>query len=316
MTPQNLSPLDYRIPQWNSSGLVERVCPLCASCEPIAEFRRPDGLIVNECRKCGLYYVSPAPNEETLNEFYKEYWARHQGHFQNHKTLKNLQRQVKRYKNTTFYVVMKKTVDFRNLPVLDIGCGMGTFLYAAKTDGAVPFGVDLDPEAVTFCNEMLSLENVREADTLQYLKNPPEEYGLILLFDLFEHPLQIGEIVRSALDALRIGGYLAIWTPNGSTFTKDDNPLALRVDLEHMQYLTSKALNHFLNGMQQYEIAHYEELGFHHPPLTAPPVFRSTLKKIIPGGLLEMVRGRNLRLYNKRERTGNYHLFTILRKVK
>jgi len=71
-----LSKLDYRIPNWDAKSLIDRVCPICNK-KGESVFMTHDNFIVNKCSCCGTYFVSPAPEIESLNRFYSTYFKNH-----------------------------------------------------------------------------------------------------------------------------------------------------------------------------------------------------------------------------------------------
>jgi 2-polyprenyl-3-methyl-5-hydroxy-6-metoxy-1,4-benzoquinol methylase len=99
--------------------------------------------------------------------------------------------------------------------VLDIGCGRGEFLEAAREWGASARGIDIDDESITHCR-LRGLE-AEAADLFSYLGAQPEdEFDGIMSSQVVEHlpPEKLSEMVRLCASRLRRGGVLAIETPN------------------------------------------------------------------------------------------------------
>ena len=75
----------------------------------------------------------------------------------------------------------------KNVKILDIGCGMGHFLYYLKTRGYKNFsGIDIGEKQVDFCKKHFT-NHVEVANVMNYLKDLEEEYDVIVMNDLIEH---------------------------------------------------------------------------------------------------------------------------------
>lgn len=99
--------------------------------------------------------------------------------------------------------------------VLDIGCGRGEFLEAAKAAGIAARGIDLSEEMVAFCRSK-GLE-VEQADLFRYLDDLADaSLGGVYCSQVIEHlpPEMLPRMVRLVSAKLRRGGLLAIETPN------------------------------------------------------------------------------------------------------
>jgi 2-polyprenyl-3-methyl-5-hydroxy-6-metoxy-1,4-benzoquinol methylase len=99
--------------------------------------------------------------------------------------------------------------------VLDIGCGRGEFLEAAKAAGIGARGIDLNQEAVEICRgKGLDAE---AADLFDYLHGQPDRsLGGIYCAQVIEHlsPASVPELIRLAAAKLRPGAGVVFETPN------------------------------------------------------------------------------------------------------
>ena len=99
--------------------------------------------------------------------------------------------------------------------VLDIGCGRGEFLEAAKAAGIGARGIDLNQENVALCRSKGLDAEI--ADLFAYLSSQPDEsLGGIYCSQVIEHlpPGRLPELVRLAAAKLRRGAIAAFETPN------------------------------------------------------------------------------------------------------
>jgi 2-polyprenyl-3-methyl-5-hydroxy-6-metoxy-1,4-benzoquinol methylase len=214
--------------------------------------------------------------------------------------------------------------------VLDIGCGLGTFLIPLKIQGANVVGQDISSEAVTFLREQLAIE--AHEDSLQDCASKIGLFNAISMNDLIEHPVNPLEILDVAQSLLLKNGLLLIWTPNGGAagmrLESAKNWVGFQVDLEHLQYFSPQTIM-WLSTHRGWVIEHLETTGY--PNLTGVLKLASTKKqfnlqqysvglfKKIPGvrktaRLFRILRNEMLGLRSLDMRHGNYHLFAILRK--
>lgn len=99
--------------------------------------------------------------------------------------------------------------------VLDVGCGRGEFLEAAREAGIQARGIDANPEMVAICRAK-GLE-AETADLFEYLSSlPSDSLGGLYSSQVVEHlpPPRVPELLRLAHAKLRSGALIAIETPN------------------------------------------------------------------------------------------------------
>jgi O-antigen chain-terminating methyltransferase len=99
--------------------------------------------------------------------------------------------------------------------VLDIGCGRGEFLEAAKNAGIPARGIDRNEETVALCRAK-GLD-VEAADLFEYLdRQPDSSLGSIYCAQVIEHlePARLPIVVRLAAAKVKRGGLVAFETPN------------------------------------------------------------------------------------------------------
>ncbi len=99
--------------------------------------------------------------------------------------------------------------------ILDIGCGRGEFLDAAKAAGLPARGVDQNPESIALCRSK-GLE-VEQADLFEYIESLPDgSLGGAYCAQVVEHlpPSGVLRLVKLLGQKLRLGALVAIETPN------------------------------------------------------------------------------------------------------
>lgn len=100
-------------------------------------------------------------------------------------------------------------------PVLDLGCGRGEFLAAAREAGLAASGIDLSDECVTLCR--FQGLHAEKADLFAYLDALADRsLGGIYCSQVVEHidPLRLPDLILLMAKKLRAGALAVIETPN------------------------------------------------------------------------------------------------------
>ena len=125
-------------------------------------------------------------------------------------------------------------------PLLDVGCGRGEFLLAAREAGLPARGLDLNPETVAYCQK--EGLDVTEADGISYLRGLPDaSLGGILMAQVIEHLTvdQLTEMVSLASAKLIPGGVLIAETVNPASLSTFGS--AFYLDLTHIKPIHPEA---------------------------------------------------------------------------
>ena len=329
-----LPPLDARIPRWSLHRLQLRACPLCrGGCSP--SLLRPDGLPLAFCGRCQLWYVSSLPPAEEIHRLYQGYWFS----FRPKDLSASFARRLLSDRGW-----LKDDIRLNRLSalsgglegkrLLEIGCGCGEFLVAARRRGASVFGNDISQEACSFVSRQLHIPVFQGPLSAAAFRAEFGPMDIVVMSDLIEHPVEPLATFESALNVLPPGGLLLIFTPNGGAASDDLRSarqwVGFRVDLEHLQYLSSATIA-ALASMYSCRIEHLEALGY--PGLDGmdrTPAARAaaerSLKSVVKAqlrkstfarGLVRSVRAfQDVMAGRKRDdRCGSFHLLTILRKM-
>ncbi|MBV5273799.1 MAG: class I SAM-dependent methyltransferase [Lamprocystis purpurea] len=265
MSLPKLEPLDARMPPWTAKHLQERHCPLCEATNAPA-LLRPDGLPLAYCSACALWYLVATPSEKALGEYYREgYWISTRPSSLNQDRANEMRQNAARFapqdiRLQRLNVIARSLVGKR---LLDVGCGLGYFMLQAQSLGAHVAGQDPAPEAVRFAQTCLHL-NVCE-DMLENCQDHLGSFDVVVMSDVIEHPLRPLNLLHRSLNMLKPGGLLLLWTPNGGAAGADPavarDWVGFRVDLEHMQYFSPAAIIR-LSNQCNLAVEHLETLGF------------------------------------------------------
>lgn len=99
--------------------------------------------------------------------------------------------------------------------LLDVGAGPGFLMSAARRRGWRPVGIELNPWAVRYATETLSLDvrlNPLGAEPFE-----PSSFDAVTMMDLLEHTSSPVEVVAEAARVLRRDGVLAVLTPDAGS---------------------------------------------------------------------------------------------------
>jgi 2-polyprenyl-3-methyl-5-hydroxy-6-metoxy-1,4-benzoquinol methylase len=196
-------------------GLVERRSPFDGE-RGVPCYERADGLVVHRCATTGAYYVSPAPTEAALAEFYQTYFReyRKDDSFEQEFAIREVSR-ADPLDDPRIAVIDGALDGLHKRRALDVGFGLANNLVRLRASGADVEGIDTDPHAVAVARDALGFgSRVSIADFLQM----PERvgYDLLTMYDIIEHPLDPLAFLRKAHRLLRPGGVLAVDTPNAT----------------------------------------------------------------------------------------------------
>jgi len=242
---------------------VATACPWCRTraLDPFAD-REPFHL--DACRACGVAFVNPQPDDGLLSEHYpKGYYATDAD--------SPAVRAHLRWKRYDVRRLLPRLGHLRPGRWLDVGCGIGGVLVAAREAGFDAEGIELSAEAAAFGSARFGA--LIRAGTLDDFSIPAESYAVISLFHVLEHLRDpAGEIERLAA-MLRPGGSLVIESPaldSASARLFGDRWFHLEVP-RHLFHFTADAVARRLEevGLRA------ERLGSHHPAHGAASFFGS-----------------------------------------
>jgi SAM-dependent methyltransferase len=99
--------------------------------------------------------------------------------------------------------------------LLDIGCGTGNFLAAARYAGYRVTGIELDRNAARFAKERLGLERVLPLTISEFAaQHPQEQFDVVTFFEVLEHQAAPVEFLQNVRARVRAGGLIALSVPN------------------------------------------------------------------------------------------------------
>lgn len=192
---------------------------------------------VVECEDCGLRALSPMPtldhmieiNEETVHPFFSaclEDEESYRTYFE--PKLDALQRVQPRGR------------------LLDVGCGAGFFLDAARKRGYDVSGVDLSPVPAAHARDSLGLDVT--VDSLYGLEAPAATFDAVTIFQTIEHDPNPDALCAELYRIVKPGGVLMVTTPAADGFVA--RVMGRRWfgyrNVEHVSFFSQDSLRHAL----------------------------------------------------------------------
>jgi 2-polyprenyl-3-methyl-5-hydroxy-6-metoxy-1,4-benzoquinol methylase len=131
--------------------------------------------------------------------------------------------------------------------LLDIGCGTGNFLAAARDAGYRVTGIELDGKAAQFAKEKLGLQRVLPLTISEFVeRHPDEKFDVVTFFEVLEHQAAPVEFLQKVRMCLKPRGTLALSVPNRERWMT--GPDVLDYPPNHFLRWSAAAVKKFLNA--------------------------------------------------------------------
>ena len=215
-------------------------CPICERDETELLFNK-DSLSVVACKTCRLRYVNPRVDRQTLEEGYSE------AYYPPDKVERIRTDSMEWLQMSERLTELEKQHHGKGR-LLDVGCGIGTFLHLARERGWESYGVDPSKSGSDFAQEVHKLDvqcgDLFDADF------PSAHFDAITLYHVLEHISELNPFVSELRRILKPAGSekkastLVIEVPNGeglqSRLQKADWPYVHPRD--HLYYFSAHSL--------------------------------------------------------------------------
>ena len=192
------------------------------------------------CKRCRLRYVNPRINRHTLEKGYVETYYPEDKVERIHTDSMEWLQMTERLAE-----LEKQHQDKGRL--LDVGCGIGTFLHLAREQGWESHGVDPSKSGITFAKEVHKLD-VKCGEVFD-AGFPAAHFDAITLYHVLEHISELNPLLSELRRVLKPQtGTLVIEVPNGeglqSRLQKADWPYVHPHD--HLYYFSAHSLPRLL----------------------------------------------------------------------
>jgi 2-polyprenyl-3-methyl-5-hydroxy-6-metoxy-1,4-benzoquinol methylase len=180
-------------------------CNLCGSSETSTVQACDPPYNVVKCRSCGLVYTNPQPDFTILEDHYQEEyyreWIRSQA-------ASRLSLWKKRFRTLARYKTSGR--------LLDVGCGIGTFLDVAKKSSWEVSGTEVSGYAVRYIKETYGID-VKKG-LFEQLTFPEKHFDVITFWHSLEHVADPVANLTYARKLLKNNGFLVIACPNVNNY--------------------------------------------------------------------------------------------------
>ena len=141
--------------------------------------------------------------------------------------------------------------------LLDIGCGTGNFLTAARDVGYDVTGIELDRNAARFAKERVGLQRVFPLTVSEFAgQHADEKFDVVTFFEVLEHQAAPVEFLQRVSVVLKAKGTIALSVPNRERWMT--GPDVLDYPPNHFLRWNAAALKHFLSA-QGFEVLSIRE---------------------------------------------------------
>ena len=224
--------------------LVEVNCNICDSSERRLLFKK-DGFHIVRCKRCGLVYVNPRIANDNLTEQYtQEYYS---GEYYTAKSFmdKRPQNVIKKL-YTDILDELSRQMGGKVGSVLDLGCGVGNFLDAARERKWTIAGIDVSPFAAEYAKKRLG--GAIKTGSVDRVDFPDKSFDAVSIISVIEHVPDPRKTLREMRRLLKPDGIAVISTIN---FSGISNLLFGKLSYgiepdEHIYYFTPRTINELL----------------------------------------------------------------------
>jgi SAM-dependent methyltransferase len=208
---------------------VER-CPLCRSVEKTVRVQPPfpgggGRAVFVACSGCGLIYLDPAPDADSLTRFYSSVYLTPE--YRKVEGFAATDPRVELLDSLKYSEFLADEVEKVRMPrgrLLDVGCSYGGFLIEMQLRGWDVMGIEPFSDAVTFCKERLGL-NVLCGDIDNGML-PEGAFDVVTLWEVIEHFASPVAAMRRLTHLAAPDSILMLTTPNPNSpaalFARED----------------------------------------------------------------------------------------------
>jgi 2-polyprenyl-3-methyl-5-hydroxy-6-metoxy-1,4-benzoquinol methylase len=164
------------------------------------------------CEKCGFHFTNPIPEKDKIGSYYKgDAYVSHSS-------------SSKGLINRLYGVVRKRTLQQKvswvkmyasGVELLDVGCGTGHFLSAAKKSGYIITGIEPDEDARSFA---LQENNIDALNQESLYELSAHSYDIITMWHVLEHVYDLKKDVEQLTKLVKPGGTIFIAVPNMNAY--------------------------------------------------------------------------------------------------
>lgn len=248
------------------AGCVDMVswpCPVCQSehADEVFQVPAPPDTIffgmttvrVVRCRACDLLYQLPRLSDRAVATAYREAVQAHQ---------REANAEGGRSRDDVYRWMLARVEKYcQRGTILDVGCGIGAFVHAARKEGWDACGLEPSSWAASFGRAQFRLTIYHETLASFEESHPGQSYEAISMLDMLEHSVNPRDDLRRVNRLLKDEGILLVTTVNaGGLVARRAGSRWWLIIPEHLIYFNRKSLTRLL-GQAGFEIILWRPLG-------------------------------------------------------
>ncbi len=162
---------------------------------------------VMHCSNCGHFFTNPTFTQAELDDIYINRYS-----YDAHALIESEKRmRAKKYAN---FISKLRGVS----SVLEVGCMHGLLLTELQKKGLKVSGVELDPEAVKYCQDHRL--NVEQSSVEDHLKKANSKHDVVIMSHVIEHIVYPKKQLQELNKRLPKHGKILLITPNSRALTR------------------------------------------------------------------------------------------------
>ena len=172
-----------------------------------------DSFTLQRCAGCTFLFTNPRPDENEIGKYYQsDKYVSHTG--KKSGLIYRIYDVVRNFSIRSKLRLIKK--HHKGGRLLDLGCGLGDFLYGAKKDNSFGVvGVDISDDAVAYVHKNFGLVVKKEAELETFLNH---EFDVITQWHVLEHVHLLNERMQQLKRILKVGGTMFVAVPNSNSW--------------------------------------------------------------------------------------------------
>ncbi len=263
------------------SAVAASACRACNHAAIARPGRRAlEGYTLMHCPGCGMQWLDPQPDDETLGRIYRQEYYDAWGVQDNADATRALKRAM--FRRLLGPVALRHGPGSR---LLDCGAALGYLMEEAAAAGLEPYGIELSEFGANAIAGRFGTDRVFQGpfEQAEFAGVNQDFFDVITMIDFLEHVREPAAVLSKAFRLLRPGGSLVILTPDASSWScRLMGPRWLHYKVEHLSYFTRSSLLHLLGqeGFVEFGVGraiktmnlHYvaHQLGKYPHPLLTP----------------------------------------------
>jgi len=184
-------------------------CPSCG-CDHTQQLFIKWGIQYDQCPVCSHVYAKNRLRQSILDGLYKNSIS------------DELDRAVNQHPFNQMYWsrVYEKYIDYFiarfgvKLKLLDVGCGIGSFIKSSRTKGVVNcHGLDVYERLTDVLSSIVPMDHIHQVDSF-YDARLTSDFDVLTMWGVLEHLANPADALRKSRDCLKMGGIVAALVPN------------------------------------------------------------------------------------------------------